>query len=737
MAKGFDPAAFLPTFITEAREWIGRMNQGLLALEARPDDREAFRAVLRDLHTLKGAAKMMGLGKIGTLAHRMEDVLVAVEEKERPIAGALADLIFEAVDALSHLVDGVARGEAGAEVDGLIQRLEAAAREAPAPAAEAVPVGPVEGQKLDPGERRGPELSGGTIRVGLEKLDRLANFAVEMAVGRMRAAEARRGLQEALALGRAGLRHWAGLREVLAQTAGGERTVEAIRQVESWNRDLRDALQRAWDELEEVRIQQELLATELRHQVLGIRMQSLGVVFETFPRAVRDLAREFGKEVELVITGGEVELDRRIIETLGEPLLHLIRNALDHGLEAPAARQAAGKPVRGRLTIQAWEKGNRVVVEVEDDGAGINSAVLRETAIRRGMLRPEAAEALSDTEALGLIFRPGFSTSRFITDVSGRGVGMEVVQKVLERMRGSVVVDSTPGRGTRVTLDLPLSLAMLPALLVRTGGVTYALPASAVERVARFRPDELHSLEGRRAGRLEGETIPLVELAGLLGVTSDRAEGGAVTTVLLRAGTRRVGFLVDEVLDEGEVVLKDLGPFLGKVEVVAGATVLGSGEVVLILDPATLIRLARGAPVAAPGRPVAPVTAPRRLLVVEDSLIARDLERTILESAGFQVEAAVDGVEALEKLGAGDFDLVITDIEMPRMDGFELLERIRAQERTRGLPVIVVTNREKAEDKRRGMELGADAYILKSSFNQASLLETIRRLIGAEGWGEK
>jgi two-component system chemotaxis sensor kinase CheA len=667
----------------------------------------------------------------------MEDVLVAVEEMERPIAGALADLFFEALDSLSHLVDGVARGDAEADVDGLIRRLVAAAREAPTAPPEAVPMSPGEGQKPEPADRRGPELGGGSIRVGLEKLDRLANFAVEMTVGRMRAAEARRGLQEALALGRTGLRNWAGLREVLVQAAAGERAVEAIRQVESWNRDLRDALQRAWDELEEVRIQHDLLATELRHQVLGIRMQALGVVFETFPRAVRDLAREFGKEVELSITGGEVELDRRIIEALGEPLLHLIRNALDHGLEAPAARGAAGKPVRGRLTIRAWEKGNRVVVEVEDDGAGIDPAVLRETAVRKGHLRPEAAEALSDADALGLIFRPGFSTSRLITDVSGRGVGMEVVQKAMERLRGSVAVDSTPGRGTRVTLDLPLSLAMLPALLVRTGGVTYALPAASVERVARFQPEELQSLEGRRAARLEGETIPLVELAGLLGVTADRGDGAAVTAVLLRAGVRRVGFVVEEVLDEGEVVLKELGSFLGKVEVVAGATVLGSGEVVLILDPATLIRLARGAPVAAPGRPAAPAAAPGRLLVVEDSLIARDLERTILESAGYQVEVAVDGVDALEKLGAGEYDLVITDIEMPRMDGFALLERIRAQERTRGLPVIVVTNREKAEDKRRGMELGADAYILKSSFNQASLLDTIRRLSGAEAWSEK
>lgn len=737
MAKGFDPAAFLPTFITEAREWIGRMNQGLLALEARPEDREAFRSVLRDAHTLKGASKMMGLVKIGSLAHRMEDVLVAVEEKERPIAGDLADLFFEALDSVSALVDGVARGDAEADVDGLIHRLGAAAREATAAAPEAAPLGPGEGQKPEPGLRRGPEMAGGTIRVGLEKLDRLANLAVEMAVGRMRAAEARRGLQEALALGRTGLRHWAGLREVLAQAATGELAVEAIRQVEGWNRDLRDALQRAWEELEEVRIQQDLLATELRHQVLGIRMQSLGVVFETFPRAVRDLAREFGKEVEFVVTGGEVELDRRIIEALGEPLLHLIRNALDHGLEAPAVRQAAGKPARGRLAIRAWEKGNRVVVEVEDDGAGIDPAVLRETAVRKGVLRPDAAQALSDADALGLIFRPGFSTSRLITDVSGRGVGMEIVQTVLERMRGSVTVDSTPGPGTRVILDLPLSLAMLPALLVRTGGVTYALPASAVERVARFQPEELQSLEGRRAARLEGETIPLVELASLLGVPCDRAEGGAVTAVLLRAGTRRVGFLVEEVLDEGEVVLKELGPFLGKVDVVAGATVLGSGEVVLILDPGTLIRLARGAPVAAPGRPVAPALAPARLLVVEDSLIARDLERTILESAGFQVEVALDGLDALEKLGTGDYDLVITDIEMPRMDGFELLGRIRAQERTRGLPVIVVTNREKAEDKRRGMELGADAYILKSSFDQSSLLDTIQRLIGGEARGKR
>jgi two-component system chemotaxis sensor kinase CheA len=274
---------------------------------------------------------------------------------------------------------------------------------------------------------------------------------------------------------------------------------------------------------------------------------------------------------------------------------------------------------------------------------------------------------------------------------------------------------------------------MLPVLFVRTGGVMYAIPAGAVDRVVKLRPDDLQSLEGRRATHLEGETIPLVDLAVLLGGASEPWGGAAVNAVLLRAGARRIGFFVNEVLDGAEVVQKDLGGFLGSVESVAGATILGSGEVALILDPANLIRAARGAPAVPRESPKEPAQAAARLLLVEDSLIARDLERTILESAGYEVDVALDGIDALERLRTGSYALIVTDIEMPRMDGFALLERIRSQERTRELPVIVVTSRETSEDKRRGMELGADAYILKSGFDQSSLLDTIRQLIGYTG----
>lgn len=722
MIEGFDTSGFRDLFLAEAREHIARMNQGLLTLEARPEDREALRGVLRAAHGLKAAARMMGFSTMGSLAHRLESLLLGLEEKDWSLTRDLADLIFEVVDALSRILDGIAQGKPEADVQGLLERLDAAA-----PSAE--PAAPSAGRV----EMRRPEMIEGSIRVSLEKLDRLANLAVEIAVSRMQAAEARRPLRQAVGLSRAGLKRWADLREALARLPGGERAHEAIRQVESWERDLRHAVQRAWGDLEEVRVQQERLAEELRYQILGIRMQPLAVVFETVPRAVRDLARQFGKEMDLVITGGEVELDRRIIEALGEPLLHLIRNALDHGMEPPAARVAAGKSARGRLAIQAWAKGNRAIIQVEDDGPGMDPAAFRDTAVRKGLLKPEAAEALSDAEALDLVFLPGFSTSRLITDVSGRGIGMEVVRKAIERLRGAVALESTPGRGTRVILDLPFSLAMLPALFVRSGGVTYAIPAGAVERIVRLQPGELQRLEGRQATRLEGETIPLVDLAALLGGSSEPRGEAAVDAALLRAGTRRVGFFVDEVLDGAEVVQKNLGAFLGNVESVAGATVLGSGEVALILDPAHLIRAARGAPAVARESPKGPSQAPARLLLVEDSLIARDLERTILESAGYEVDVAPDGIDALERLRTGIYDLIVTDIEMPRMDGFELLERIRAQERTREIPVVVVTNRERPEDKRRGMELGADAYILKSTFDQSSLLDTIWRLIGYKG----
>ncbi len=729
MDQGFDTSSALQLFVAEARERLGRMSHALLALEARPDDLEAIRHMLHEAHTLKGAARMLGLTAIGTLAHRVEDVLLAVEEHAPPLSGETADLVFEALDALGGMVDGIGPNAPEPDLGPLLQRLEVAAGGRARPR-QSAPAAPAEGPAPGPSAARPAEPAETSVRVSLEKLDQLANFAVEMLVSRMRAAEARRGLQEAVRLSRAGLKQWPALRDSVIQPSAGERAAELVRQAEAWNRDLRKVLERAWDELEEVRAEQGRLVTELRNQVMGIRMQPLSVVFEALPRAVRDLARGFGKDVQLLLTGGEVELDRRIIEELREPLLHLIRNALDHGLEAPSVRVAAGKPAKGLLVIRAWPAGNRVVVEVEDDGAGMDPAVLRETAVRRGHLDQQTAAVLSDAEALDLIFSPGFSTSRLITDVSGRGIGMEVVRKVVDRLRGYAGVDSVPGRGTRITLDLPLSLAMLPALLVRAGGIPYALPATAVERVARFRAEELSRLQGRRALSLEGETIPLVDLAALLGMARPAGAAEIGPAVVLRARASRVGFVVDEICEEVEVVQRELGAFLSRAEVAVGATVLGSGEVALILDPARLIRAAQGARTAPLNAPAVPPEEAARLLLVEDSLIARDLQRTILESAGYRVTVALDGMDALEKLRAEAYAAVVTDVEMPRMDGFELLAWIRAQEATRELPVVVVTSRERPEDRRRGLELGADAYILKSSFDQSSLLDTLRLLVG-------
>lgn len=719
--EGFGPSPFLSGFVQEARERIDRLNQGLLALEANPEDREAFQEVVREAHTLKGAARMVGLPSIGALAHKMEDILAMVERGRTSLQGSLFDRLFEALDLLSQRVERIARGEGEApDLEEACRRLEAALEE------QGVPEVAPQREEVRPVYQLLPERREGTIRIALEKLDRLSNLVVESAVERMQAAEGRRGLQGLLLLAKQAGRRWSELREKLLR----EGTAEAVRTYEDLERRLQEGLARLFEELEEAAVREDLLSEELRHEVMAIRMQPLNTVFQAFPRAVRDLARGFGKEVELVIKGGETELDTRIIEGLGEPLLHLLRNAIDHGLEPPGEREALGKGRRGKVAITASQRGGRVFIEVEDDGRGIDLRTVREAAVRRRLLSPEEAFSLSDAEALELIFLPGFSTSRLITDVSGRGVGMDVVRAALRRLKGSVSVETSLGEGTKVVLDLPLTLAMLRALLLQAGGQVFALSASSVEQVVQVEASDIRRVEGREAFRFEGQTVPLVHLGALLGLVGEVGETFPV--VVVASSGRRIGFAVDHVLDEAEIVVKDLGSYLGKVANVSGATILGSGEVALILDASELCEAAKGLPELRPSllKEKALKEAPPSILLVEDSLIARDLERNILEAAGYQVEVAVDGIDALEQLEAGEFQLVVTDIEMPRMDGFELVARIRAKERWKDLPVVVVTAKESAEDRRRGIEVGADAYILKSAFDQGSLLEIIGRFIG-------
>lgn len=482
------------------------------------------------------------------------------------------------------------------------------------------------------------------------------------------------------------------------------------------------------------------VSNEMGEGVMEVRMLPLSMLFDAAPRIVRDLARERGKEIEVQIKGADTELDRRVLEEIKDPLMHILRNCVDHGIESPQKRDQVGKFRQGTITIHAFREGNNIIISVADDGAGIDVEKVKRAALKMGIIQEEDLETMSDEEAMQLIFVSGVSTSPVITDTSGRGVGMDVVRKNVEALHGNVSVRSTPGKGTVVTLTLPLTLATTQELLVKVQGRIFGIPVSAVERIMRVRRGEVATLEGGEAITVGGDPVSLMPLASVLeldGETRDLPE--RALAVVLSAGKQRIAFLVDDILGQQDSVIKSLGKQLARVRNVAGATTLGgTGQVVITLNPSDLVKSARlqqgASPVAARASSVELQTAGREaqkptILVADDSLIAFTLIKRVLETAGYNVRVATDGLEALEVLRSGGCNLLISDVVMPRLNGFELTAAVRNDPKLKDLPVILVTSLESREDKERGIEVGANAYIVKSAFDQGNLLRTIEQLI--------
>jgi len=426
-----------------------------------------------------------------------------------------------------------------------------------------------------------------------------------------------------------------------------------------------------------------------------------------------------------------------VLEEIKDPLVHLVRNAVDHGIEKPDEREAAGKPRVGTVTVRAYQKGSNIVVEVSDDGAGIDVEEVKRAALKSKVLPQEELEAISDEQAMQLIFASGVSTSKMITETSGRGVGMDVVRKNVEALHGHVDVDSTLGEGTITTLTLPLTLATTQELLVRVREQTFGIPISAVERIQRIEPESISTVEGKEAIIVNGQPISLVYLCDVLEMPKQEQAldpNEKIPVVILGAGRWRIAFLVDAVVGQQESVVKSLGKQLARVRNVAGATILGTGQVIMTLNPSDLLKSARGAAgktdiAARIARSQEQEEKRASVLVVDDALATRNLEKNILETVGYDVKVAADGVEALSILQSdGVCDVIISDVVMPNMDGFELTAAVREDAKLCNTPVILVTSLESTEDKERGLEVGADAYIVKSSFEQETLLDAVRQL---------
>jgi two-component system, chemotaxis family, sensor kinase CheA len=704
----------LATFEVEAQEHLQAINGHLLALEqARGAVPERLLAELfREAHSLKGAARAVALPEVEALAHVLEELFSRIRDGRKEADRETLDTIFRTLDSIE-----AALGPGPPTMD-------------PGSESAAPPPGPQDELAVTWGGQ--PRVPEETVRIATSKLDALMAEVGELLVTRI-GTEQRlgdvRALESALANWDAGWRKvprlGTGPNEAGTATALLEEGTARLHAIRGDVRELRRRLEADVRRMEQV-------TGDLQDDVRRARMLPIATMFRAFSRMVRDLARDRGKEVTLTLTGSETEVDRSVLEHIKDPLTHLLRNCVDHGIEAPELRAEAGKPAWGTISLSAHARGDALVIVVADDGAGIDLNLVRRAAGKSGVLSPAGAAELPDRQAMSLIFRSGLSTSPIITDLSGRGIGLDVVRETVERLHGSIEVDSRTGQGTTFTLSLPLSVSTKDCLLIHIAGQTFALPVSSVERIIRAGAGDIERAEGREVVRVDGSPVALARLSDLLGLEAAPVGVDARSkrpVIVVGSQERRMALLVDDLTRTHEVVIKTLPEPLSRVRHFAGATILGSGEVAMLLSAADLMTSVEPAdrpPLQAAG---AVDGNPSSILVVEDSITTRTLEKSILEAAGYRVEVAADGAEAWGLLQASGYDLVVSDIEMPEVDGFELIAKIRSDPRHRDLPLVLVTSRESREDRERGIQAGADAYIVKGAFDQDRLLETIRRLI--------
>ena len=732
------------TFVGELEDHARALERDLLALEKRPapdTQGELFASLFRTAHSLKGSARTVRVNLLETTGHRLEEIFAAARDGRLPLDQTFFELLLATVDAIGEVGHRLRTNDnlAGVRLDGVVRRLAMAMgpREETSPSAA-----------VEPGIVSRPALEewSGVVRVPAEKLDALLTQTGEMLIVRHRAetrSEAAASLQDLMASWH---RDWHriehGVARLLKYDIDPESRSKARdgvvqrRQLETTIRRSRDTLSRFEGNLErlvadlgEDRRVIEQTVTPLDVEVRRTRMVPFHAACDGLERLVRDLTARSDTIVRLDVEGSEIELDRSIVEGLKDPLLHLVRNAVDHGIEPAAARRAAGKPASGRVTVAAALRGPRVEVTVNDDGQGLDTAAIRDQLRNRAVAVPA-----NDLDVAQTIFLPGLSTSATVTSISGRGVGLDVVKTRLTSMRGTVDVSFGAGQGTKFTLVVPLTLTSVRVILVEASGQVYAVDTIGVHRVLRIGADDIRSIEGRKILVIAGMPVPLVTLTGSLGFhdSAPLADGGKIPVVVLAAGNRSAAFVVDNLQNEREVIVRALGPRLRHVKYVSGGTILPDGRIALILNAPDLIQRALNLPATAglsDTQPIAARSARKRLLVADDSVTVRTLQKNILESAGYDVMAAVDGMEAWHLLSENGADLVVSDVEMPRLDGFSLTEAIRESRRFRDLPVILVTAMESDADKARGLAVGADAYCLKSAFDQKDLLATIARLL--------
>ncbi len=802
MSSDLSDFSLIELFRLEAEGQLAALNSGLLALESESDP-ATIEPMMRAAHSLKGAARIVGMTEAERVAHVLEDIFVATQTGRVRLDPEQIDTLLKGVDLIGEIAALDDSGlpawsrENAERVDGAIARITAiergpaaalkteddtettpdqsakkvagrrvrprSKRVKPSDQAEPVepPLGPVGIEPIDavsaPHSRppaavefqpvpiepaTGPsiETSDRVVRVSAENLNRLMGLAGESLVEARRLRPIVDGIGEL----RAGLGElWQDLVRLDDATQRGRDTNpdEIAAHAAEARRDVRrslDDLAERMDRLESHARRGEDLAERLHFEVISSRLRPLTDGTRGFPRLVRDVARQLGKQVRFDIEGGATGVDRDILDKLEAPITHLIRNALDHAIEPPEERAAAGKAAQALIRLEARHVAGMLQIVLTDDGRGIDVERIRAKVVERGHANTTMAAQLTDAELLEFLFLPGFSTKHEVTDLSGRGVGLDVVQSVAQAVGGSVRVTTRLGRGTSFALLLPITLSVIRALLVRIGGEPYAFPLGRIDRILKVRREEVEVIEGRRFFRLDDRAIGLVSAAQVFDRATAAALEGVLPVVVVSDRSQVFGVVVDSVLGELDLDVRPLDPRLGKVPNINSVSILEDGWPVLIIDVEDLVRSVdnllggrRALSLAEAAAASSRVKRNRRVLVVDDSITVRELERHLLEARGYEVEVAVDGLDGWNTVRGGRYDLVVSDVDMPRMDGIQLVTQIKQDARLRSIPVVIVSYKDRAEDRLRGLEAGADAYLTKGSFHDETFLTTVEDLIGA------
>ncbi|MGS1108096.1 response regulator [Achromobacter anxifer] len=737
-------ASLLELFQLETRTQVEVLNKGLLALEHDPTSAPQLEACMRAAHSLKGAARIVDLHPAVRIAHAMEDCLVEAREGRLRLQAADIDALLMGADLLQRVATPGA--ELGSEIDALVARLSNAppAPPAAAPAAKPVdflpPMPAVDEAPAPAPLRRSSDAGLGegerVLRVTADTLNKLLGLSSETLVeshwigpfgaSMLRLKRTQAGALQALDGVRAALAGQA--LDAQAQAA----LDDALRIVEQCQQEL---AQRT-SEVDEFGWRMGHLAQRLYDTALACRMRPFGDGVGGMARMVRDVGRALGKQVRLEIEGESTQVDRDILEKLDAPLMHLLRNAVDHGIEMPQDRLAAGKPAEGRIRLSARHAAGMLLIELADDGAGISLDRLRVEVVQRKLASSETAARLTEAELLEFLFLSGFSTRGEVTEISGRGVGLDVVQTMVRQLRGAVRIQQQTGQGTRFMLEMPLSLSVVRSLLVEVQEEIYAFPLAYVNHALQVRAEDIEQLEGHQHFRFMDRQIGLVSARQILRAGGAAPAAETVCVVLVGDHDRLYGIAVDRYVGERTLVVQPLDPRLGKVQDVMAGALMDDGTPLLILDVEDMLvsvqKLVEGGQLTRVDGAGAAEQARRRkrVLVVDDSLTVRELERKLLLNRGFDVAVAVDGMDGWNMLRSEAFDLVVTDVDMPRMDGIELVSRIKADPKLQGLPVMVVSYKDREEDRRRGLDAGADYYLAKGSFHDDALLDAVEDLIG-------